>query len=159
STEMNHSSSEGQSYGMLFALVAGDRETFNRLWGWTVDNLGGGSPETGLPAWLWGKAKDGSWRVIDENSASDADLWFVYALLEAGRRWAEPDLTRQAHGLLGLMERHEIAAVPGFGLIVIPGQEGFIHPQEQTWQLNASYLPIPLLRRLAYESPQGPWQA
>src|SRR5690606_38753057 len=126
-------------------------------WKWTIENLGGGSLEAGLPAWIWGKAEDGTWRVIDQNSASDADLWFVYALLEAGRLWNEPEYTGQAHSLLALIESHELAELPGLGLMLMPGKEGFIDTQGKTWQLNASYLPIPLLRRLADESPHGPW--
>ncbi|MDX3895523.1 cellulose synthase complex periplasmic endoglucanase BcsZ [Pusillimonas sp.] len=159
STEQNHSSSEGQSYGMFFALVADDRETFDRLWNWTIDNLMGGALESELPAWIWGKADDGAWRVIDANSASDADLWFAYALLEAGRLWKEPEYTRQAHALLALVESHELSELPGFGLMLMPGREGFIDPERQSWRLNPSYLPIPMLRRLADASPDGPWQA
>jgi len=159
STELNHSSSEGQSYGMFFALVAGDRPAFDRLWGWTIDNLMGGAVESELPAWIWGKADDGTWRVIDANSASDADLWFIYALLEAGRLWDEPRYTRQAHTLLALVESHELSELPGFGLMLMPGREGFIDSERQSWRLNPSYLPVPLLRRLAQASPDGPWQA
>ncbi len=159
STELNHSSSEGQSYGMFFALVAGDRPAFEHLWGWTVDNLMGGAVEAELPAWIWGKADDGTWRVIDANSASDADLWFIYALLEAGRLWNEPRYTQQAHTLLALVESHELSELPGFGLMLMPGREGFIDAERESWRLNPSYLPIPLLRRLALASPEGPWQA
>lgn len=159
STELNHSSSEGQSYGMFFALVAGDRSTFDRLWRWSIDNLMGGAVDSELPAWIWGKDDEGTWRVIDANSASDADLWFVYALLEAGHLWKEPEYTRQALTLLALIESHELSELPGFGLMLMPGKEGFINPETKSWRLNASYLPIPLLRRLALASPNGPWQA
>lgn len=159
STAMQHSSSEGQSYGMFFALVAGDKRMFDRLWGWTIDNLSGGDAGRRLPAWIWGRADDGSWRVIDDNSASDANLWFAYALLEAGRLWQEPAYTRQANALLDLIESQEVADLPGLGPMLLPGREWFAKPQEQTWQLNASYLPIPLLRRLALARPQGPWRA
>ncbi|MQT72678.1 cellulase, partial [Pseudomonas sp. FSL R10-0071] len=33
----------------------------------------------------------------------------------------------------------------------------FVQP-DHLWRLNASYLPIPLLRRLAKEAPNGPWK-
>lgn len=157
STPMSHSSSEGQSYGMFFALVAGDRSTFDRLWGWAVNNLGGGDLSQRLPAWIWGQAPDGAWGVIDDNSASDANLWFVYALLEAGRLWQEPVYTRHALDMLALVEAQEIADLPGLGYMLLPGKDWFSMPNEQAWQLNASYLPLPILRRLANERPQGPW--
>ncbi len=157
STAMSHSSSEGQSYGMFFALVAGDRPTFDRLWDWAVNNLGGGDLSQRLPAWIWGKAQDGTWRVIDDNSASDANLWFVYALLEAGRLWQEPAYTRRALDMLALVESQEVADLPGLGYMLLPGRDWFSRPSERAWQLNASYLPLPVLRRLANERPQGPW--
>ncbi|NYT78325.1 cellulase [Alcaligenaceae bacterium] len=157
STDKQHSSSEGQSYAMFFALVAGDRTTFDRLWEWSINNLGAGDLSQQLPSWIWGRADDNTWRVLDDNSASDADLWFVYALLEAGRLWQEPNYTRQAHALLALVESQELADLPGFGLMLLPGRRDFIKHEDNAWQLNPSYLPMPLLRRLQSESPSGPW--
>lgn len=157
STLQQHSSSEGQSYGMLFALIAGNRDKFDLMWNWSINNLSGGDARRQLPAWIWGKAEDGSWRVIDNNSASDANLWFAYALLEAGRLWKEPAYTEQANALLDMIEKLEVNVLPGIGAMLLPGKEWFFNPQDQTWQLNASYLPIPLLRRLAQARPKGPW--
>lgn len=151
------STSEGQSYAMFFALLANDRETFERLWRWSVANLAGGDAAQHLPAWLWGKRDDGSWGVLDENAASDADLWFTYALLEAGRVWNEPAYTRDGLALLRLIEAREIAHPPGLGSMLLPAPEGFVQPG--VWRLNPSYMPIPLLRRLAQVSPQGQWDA
>ena len=42
STPQLHSSSEGQSYAMFFALVANDPATFDKLWRWSVNNLAEG---------------------------------------------------------------------------------------------------------------------
>ena len=41
--------SEGQSYGMFFALVANDKKAFDEMFAWTEKNLG-----ENQPAWLWG---------------------------------------------------------------------------------------------------------
>ncbi|WP_260986317.1 cellulose synthase complex periplasmic endoglucanase BcsZ [Bordetella genomosp. 13] len=158
STPQRHSSSEGQSYGMFFALVAGDRKTFDQLWQWTVDNLAGGDISKNLPAWFWGLRQDGTWGVLDTNAASDADVWFVYALLEAARLWNRPRYERDARALLALIEAREIAQVPGLGPMLLPGPIGFVQPGLQ-WRFNPSYLPVPVLRRLAEASPQGPWAA
>ncbi|MBB5216315.1 cellulose synthase complex periplasmic endoglucanase BcsZ [Parapusillimonas granuli] len=157
STKMQHSSSEGQSYGMFFALVAGDDKTFDAIWRWSVDNLAGGDMSQRLPAWIWGVDDDKNWRVLDANSASDGDLWFAYALLEAGRLWSRPDYTRSAHALLRLIEAQEVLDVPGLGRMLLPGKEGFVTPGKE-WRFNPSYLPIPLLRRLELEFPAGPWK-
>ena len=76
--------SEGQAYGMFFALVANDRARFVKLLSWTQDNLAGGDLAARLPAWSWGKAADGSWKILDKNPASDADLWMAYRIAGGG---------------------------------------------------------------------------
>ena len=45
------SHSEGQGYGMLLAVAAGDRVSFERIWGWTRANLMVRGDE--LQAWRW----------------------------------------------------------------------------------------------------------
>ncbi|WP_226954954.1 cellulose synthase complex periplasmic endoglucanase BcsZ [Mesopusillimonas faecipullorum] len=157
STSKQHSSSEGQSYGMFFALVANDRQTFERMWRWTVDNLAQGDIGKHLPAWIWGRDEQGNWGVMDDNSASDAELWFIYALLEAGRRWRRDDYLRDARALLAKVEAEEVTELPGLGKMLLPGPKHFALP-DNIWRLNPSYLPMPVLRRLAEESPQGPWR-
>lgn len=159
STPQQHSTSESQSYGMFFALVAGDRAMFDKMWTWSINNLGEGDLTKRLPAWLWGKAPDNSWGVLDTNSASDADLWFAYVLLEAGRLWKEPAYTQAAERLLTLIEGQEIAYLPQLGLMLLPGKIGFAKPEQGYWVLNPSYLPVPVLRRLALHAPSGPWNA
>jgi len=156
STPQLHSSSEGQSYAMFFALVANDPPAFEKLWRWSINNLAQGDAGTVLPGWIWGRADDGSWRVLDPNSASDADLWYVYSLLEAGRLWNRPDYIQDAMRLLALVESKEIVSLPGLGPMLLPGPIGFEQPN-RIWQLNPSYLPVPVLRRLATASPSGPW--
>ncbi|AHG42611.1 endo-1,4-D-glucanase [Pseudomonas syringae CC1557] len=157
SLQANHSTSEGQSYGMLFALVANDRERFDKLWTWTVANMMGAEPKTRLPGWLWGQGADGSWKLQDANSASDADLWIIYALLEAARIWQHPAYRNDALALLKTVESRLIVNLPGLGKMLLPGPEGFAQP-DHLWRLNPSYLPMPLLRRLSKEVPNGPWR-
>ena len=45
--------SEGQSYGLFFALVANQRQHFDSILKWTSDNLANGQLGDRLPAWLW----------------------------------------------------------------------------------------------------------
>lgn len=151
-----HSTSEGQSYAMVFALVANDPVAFERIWRWTVANLAGGNMAARLPAWQWGRREDGSWGVIDPNSASDADLWLAYALLEAARVWKRPEYRASALALMARVQREEVVDLPGFGAMLLPGPTGFNLPG-RVWRLNPSYLPVPLLRRLAAEDAKGPW--
>jgi endoglucanase len=156
STPQQHSFSEGQSYGMFFALVAGDSETFERLWRWSVDNLAAGDVAHHLPAWVWGRRDDGTWGVIDSNAASDADLWFAYDLLEAARAWNRSDYAADAHALLDQIEASEVVDLPGFGMMLLPGPDGFAK-EGGLWRVNPSYLPVPVLRRLAGERPKAHW--
>lgn len=158
SMDPNQSSSEGQSYGMFFALVANDPVTFDSLWRWTRDNLSGANPGQNLPGWLWGSAGNGTWGLLDKNSASDADLWMAYALLEADRLWHKPHYRADALLILGNVEHTLIRDIPGLGKMLLPGPVGYEHP-DQLWRFNASYLPIPLLRRFTKQSPTSPWKA
>ena len=153
-----HSTSEGQSYGMFFALVANDPAAFERIWRWSVLNLAGGNLSARLPAWQWGRREDGNWGVLDPNAASDADLWFAYALLEAARIWKKPQYRDEASVLLARVQRDEVVNLPGLGQMLLPGPQGFNLPGG-VWRLNASYLMVPQLRRFATEDPSGPWAA
>ena len=152
-----HSTSEGQSYAMFFALVANQPERFERLWRWTVANLAGGNIAARLPAWQWGQRKDGTWGVIDNNPASDADLWLAYTLLEAARVWKKPAYEADARTLLARVIQDELVDLPGFGKMLLPGPVGFSFPEQKLWRFNPSYLPLPLLRRFAQFDPKGPW--
>lgn len=152
STDQQVTVSEGQSYALFFALVANDRVTFDKLLAWTENNLAQGDLTAHLPAWIWGKRTEGeqagTWGVIDQNPASDADLWIAYALLEAGRLWKERRYTALGTLVARRVLREETAVLPGLGRTLLPGPAGF-HPTPDTWRLNPSYVPLPVMRRLA----------
>jgi endo-1,4-beta-D-glucanase Y len=152
----SYSTSEGQSYGLFFALVANDRDSFERILRWTEDNLAGGDLTARLPAWKWGMRDDNNWGVIDENSAADADLWVSYALAEAGRLWKEQKFSALSRLLAERIVREETAQIAGFGRTLLPGQRGF-EPEPGVYRLNPSYLPVQLMRRMAALYPQSEW--
>jgi endoglucanase len=155
-TDGGHSTSEGQAYGLFHALVANDRERFDLLLTWTSDNLAGGDLAAHLPGWKWGRDVEGGWRLLDENPASDADLWLAYTLIEAGRLWKEPRYDALGRGVAQAIAEREVVELPGAGPMLTPGPEGFA-PEEGGWRLNPSYLPIQLLRGLATAHDTGPW--
>ncbi|AOJ93192.1 cellulose synthase complex periplasmic endoglucanase BcsZ [Burkholderia multivorans] len=144
--------SEGQAYGLFFALVANDRRTFDTILAWTENNLAQGDLSARLPAWLWGRAPDGTWRVLDANAASDADLWIAYALVEAGRLWHERSYTARGMLLAKRVLDDETANVPGLGLTLLPGPTGFAL-QRDRWRVNPSYSPPQVIRALAARLP------
>jgi endo-1,4-beta-D-glucanase Y len=155
----DRTTSEGQAYGMFFALVANDKARFDKLVNWTQDNLAGGDLTTRLPGWSWGKAPDGSgWKPLDINPASDADLWMAYTLLEAGRLWHDPRYEKMGTLMASRIAQQEIALVSNVGTTLLPGPQGF-HPDAGTWVLNPSYLPPSILSYLATTFPRGPWGA
>jgi endo-1,4-beta-D-glucanase Y len=148
--------SEGEAYALFFALVDNDRARFSRIFEWTQDNLAQGDLGTHLPAWLWGKDKNGNWKTLDKNSASDADVWFAYTLVEAGRLWNQPGYARLGKEMMAQIASREVFDLPDFGPMLMPGPIGFEH--KGTWTLNPSYLPVFIFQRLAAVDPDGPWQ-
>jgi endoglucanase len=148
SSPVAHTVSEGQAYALFFCLVAGDRARFERILRWTEDNLAGGDLSLRLPAWQWGRQADGSYGILDANSASDADLWLAYVLGEAGRLWRE----RRYQALSTLLARRilseETARLPGLGLALLPGPHGFAEDGRR-WRLNPCYAPLFITRWLA----------
>ncbi|HEX4880415.1 MAG TPA: cellulose synthase complex periplasmic endoglucanase BcsZ [Limnobacter sp.] len=140
--------SEGQSYALFFALVAHDKTAFDKVLNWTENNLSQGDLSRHLPAWVWGKQEDGSWGVIDSNSASDADLWIAYALLEASRQWCQPEYARKARALGDQILAQESMHVQGLGLSILPGKRGFVQGDGSV-KLNPSYVPPFMMARFA----------
>jgi endo-1,4-beta-D-glucanase Y len=152
----NRTTSEGQAYAMFFALVDNDRQSFDRLLEWTQYNLAQGDFQYHLPAWLWGRSKDGAWKVLDPNSAADADVWIAYTLIEAGRLWNQSGYSLMGRDLMAQIAKKEVVDLPGFGPMLAPGPAGFEH--KGAWTLNPSYLPEFIFERLGQVDPDGPWR-
>lgn len=74
--------SEGQAYALLFAVMAGDKATFDLVRAWSNANLkrslSGSGKTTFLTMWAW--HHNGSSTVLDWNFATDAenDRWVAY---------------------------------------------------------------------------------
>jgi endo-1,4-beta-D-glucanase Y len=150
-----HTTSEAQAYAMFFALVGNDRPRFDRMLAWTEVNLAQGDLMMHLPAWHWAKGTDGNWKVRDPNSTSDADVWMAYSLLEAGTLWKDQRYSDIGRKMLVRISQTEVADLPGFGVMLLPGPVGF--QRDNTWTLNPSYVPVFLFDRLAVADPAGPW--
>ena len=149
--------SEGQSYGMFFALVANDRPSFDAIWQWSVANLCAGDCGKTRMAWLWGASESVKaaknpikWGVIDSNNATDADLWIAYSLLEAADRWGEPKYKEDALALLNRVKA-DVRVVRGLGAVLLPANVGFEKNGDVV--LNPSYYPLSVLKRLEAVDP------
>lgn len=152
----SNTTSEGQSYALFFALVAGDRARFHQVLKWTNQNLAGGQLGSQLPAWLWGKNDAGNLGVLDPNSASDSDLWIAYTLIQAGRLWRDSKLSETGRSLARTAGMREVRRMEGLGPMLLPGSEGFM-PEPGVYQLNPSYLPLQVVSGLAEALPDSPW--
>lgn len=148
--------SEAQAYGLFFALAANDRPSFEKILKWTENNLANGDLTAQLPAWIWGRRDDGAWGIVDGNSATDADLWIIYALGEAGRLWRDKRFTALASVIADRLLRECVAELPGLGLTLLPGPKGF-QLSAGRWRLNPSYFPMHLMRWMAKQYPNPAW--
>ncbi|WP_298769574.1 cellulose synthase complex periplasmic endoglucanase BcsZ [uncultured Shewanella sp.] len=152
------STSEGQSYGLFFALVANDPDAFASILSWTEDKLAQEDLTARLPAWLWGKKEEGIYSVIDNNTASDSDLWIAYTLAEAGRLWNNYYYQSLGFLLASRILREETRRWNGNEIILLPGMVGF-EGEDGSYRLNPSYVPLQLLQRMQVLYPQYPWGA
>ena len=148
--------SEGEAYALFFALVDNDPLLFSRLLRWTRDNLSRGDLSAHLPAWLWGESKNGQWGVLDQNSATDADLWISFDLMEAGRLWHRSEYLWLGERLAFLISLRDFANLPGFGAFPLGGERGF-HSAGTVWRTNPSYFPPFLLRFMEHRLGGRPW--
>lgn len=132
----NISHSEGQGYGMLFAVHQDDRTSFNKMWNWTRRHLQ--NRPDGLFIWKW--LNDELNPVPDINNATDGDLLIAWALLRASIKWDEPSYQEEALRIIRMVRRLMIADSP-VGPLLLPGADGFIF--EDSVVVNPSYWLFP----------------
>ena len=76
--------SEGMSYGMMLCVQLNKQEQFNKLWKWAKTNMQHKSGEReGYFAWQLNR--EGG--IMDDNTASDGEEYFIMALMFASNRW------------------------------------------------------------------------
>ncbi len=134
--------SEGQAYALLRAVWAGDRDTFRQVYAWTYKNLSrGAGPGDALLSWRWGRNQDGSWGVLDRNTATDGNLDYALALaLAAARGWQPgpelPDCAEETRRVLAGILALETVRLPGGELLLAPGNW---HEEKPPYLVNPSY--------------------
>lgn len=145
--------SEGQSYAMLRAAWVGDRAVFDRAWRWSRDNLVSGVRSDHLMAWKWGRASNGSYRVLDPAFASDADEDTALALLMAWKRWGDGAYLSDARLVLEDLW-NQGTVVAGGRRFLLAGDRLC---QGSTCRLNPSYAAPYAYRVFARHDPARPW--
>lgn len=95
--------SEGQSYALLRAAWLGDAQTFDRVFAWTEAHL---LRDDGMYSWRWHPGEgDGAGRIVDANTATDADQDIALALIIAARAFERPDYRERAGEIVRAVRR------------------------------------------------------
>lgn len=150
--------SEAQAYALMRALWAGDEATFARVYAWTQGNLSRRTTHGDhLLSWRWGQRQDGSWGILDPNTAADADLDYATALWLAARRgWQAPapwpDYSSEARAVARDILAKETVRISTGELLLAPGNW---HENTPPVLLNPSYF-SPGAYRLLGEAEAGP---
>jgi endo-1,4-beta-D-glucanase Y len=155
--------SEAQAYALLRAVWANDEPSFTRVYTWTYQNLSRVRAHgDSLLAWRWGRLPDGSFGVLDANSAADADLDYALALMLAARKgWTAPsglpDFREEARRVQADILAKEVVALPDGELLLTPGNW---HEPTPPYLLNPSYFSpaaYRLFEKLATGADQTRW--
>lgn len=147
----NVSHSEGQGFGMIFAVRSGDREAFERIWNWTRRALR--RPRDSLLAWRYRPLAQP--HVDDMNNATDGDLYIAWALAMAAERWNMAAWRQQATSIARDLLRNCVRDIRGRTLL-LPGADGFDHADRVV--INPSYYVFPALQQLGAVAPDPLWQ-
>ncbi len=155
----DRSTSEGQAYAMLRAVLIDDPATFALTLNWGENNLRrleNGKPIDNLWAWKWGRTSDGSWGAIDKNFASDGDIDAITALILASRRWNRPEYLKIAKTKLQDLWKYS-TVVGSEKRYLLPGPKAAFVKNTSTFYLNPSYFAPYAFRLFAQVDPERDW--
>ncbi|HVZ67509.1 MAG TPA: glycosyl hydrolase family 8 [Patescibacteria group bacterium] len=91
--------SEGQSYILLRSVIINDKDTFEKSWSWTKENLQHKQNDK-LFSWLWGGATPAKEKVIYKENATDADEDIALALILASYKWNNKEYLAEAKAII-----------------------------------------------------------
>jgi endoglucanase len=159
------STSEGQAYAMLRAVLSDDPDTFSQTLQWAENNLNRTDPDgskDSLWSWQWGQNDQGEWKVLDRNFASDADVDAATALILAARRWNRPDYLTLAQTKVKDVWKLATIALPrpnsgSESRYLLPGPLSSFQPQPNQIYFNPSYFAPYAFRLFAQIDPERDW--
>jgi endo-1,4-beta-D-glucanase Y len=147
--------SEGESYAMLRAVWLDDKDTFDKSWKWTEDNL---ERKDKLFSWLFGKRTNGTYGVLTErggqNTATDADTDIALALIFASARWNDASYLDAAKQIIPSIWEQEVVTIKGKPYVVANNVE---KTSSGTMVINPSYLAPYAYRIFAKIDTTHPW--
>lgn len=124
--------SEGQSYILYRAVSRNDAKTFDLTYGWTKKHL---QRKDKLFSWIWGKDKNGIYKVLDNNSAADADVHIAFALIAAYERWGNKKYFKEAIPIVNSIWVNETKKIGKYRVLM----PGFIQTRVEPIEINPSY--------------------
>lgn len=124
--------SEGQSYMLLRSFLSNDKKTFDLVYNWSKENI---QREDDLFSWLWGKSKDGTYKILDYNSASDADIDIAFALILAHEKWGDEKYLENAIPIINSIWDYETKQINNY-LVLMPGANQTL---DEKIEINPSY--------------------
>jgi endoglucanase len=146
------SHSEGQGYGLLLAVLAGDRATFETMLAWTEANLA----RTDVALFTWKYDPHQGNPVADPNNATDGDILISWALATAAKRWGGHHWAARSEAIRAAIRQHLVIERHGRHLL-LPGRLGFA--EGDTVTLNPSYFIWPAFDAFAALDGDGTWAA
>jgi endoglucanase len=129
--------SEGQSYAMLRATWANDRQAFIGSWLWTRNHLQYRKGDK-LFSWKW---KDG--KIFDSANATDADEDIALALLFAYKLWNDESYLYEAKQIINDIWEHAVKKINGTYYILpmhITSAARYTPAYGDVYILNPSYI-------------------
>jgi len=147
------SHSEGQGYGMLFAVSANDQKSFDDIWHWTQQVL---QRNDKLFSWQYTPCSTQDRLCIqDQNNATDGDILIAWALFIAAEKWKNNEYEDHALDVLATIKKKLI--VKQFNhLLLLPGEYGF-QPTKEATEVNLSYWVFPALNKFSQVTHDKVW--
>ncbi|MDD3419261.1 MAG: glycosyl hydrolase family 8 [Candidatus Gastranaerophilales bacterium] len=142
--------SEGQAYMLIRTLLMDDRTSFDLVYKWSVNNL---KRPDGLFSWLWGENQNGEYKILDANSASDADIDIAFALLLAYEKWGDQKYLNEARFVINSIWTNETKPIGGF-MVLMPGVAQTLSGKNE---INPSYFSPYAFKLFAKYDPNHNW--
>lgn len=124
--------SEAQAYMLFMSYNLNDKKTFDQVYAWTKKHL---RRKDGLFSWLWGKDEQGHHKILDYNSASDADIDIAFCLIKAYEKWKDKKYLKDAVSTIHSIWKKETKLV-GIRRVLMPGPA---QTTSATIEINPSY--------------------
>lgn len=145
------SHTEGQGFAMMMAVRNNDRESFDKIWGWTEKTLK--NPENGLFYWRYNPVA--AQPIADKNNATDGDTFIAWALLKGGTLWHNDGYLKASDAIVKALVEHNVVRFGGYQ-VMLPGAKGF-HLNSYV-NLNPSYFVFPAWQDFANRTHLMVWK-